>query len=286
MARRNSGRLDSPEAERDESSPAPLLVNDSNENMFSFVTPTEFVDLPSKGLLYGPDHPLYEVDTIEIKHMTAKEEDLLTSEALIRKGLALDRLLQSVIVNSDIKINDLLVGDKNALLIASRITGYGPHYTTIVTCPSCNTQKEEEINLHELTLKDTSLPDNATLTENGTYLLVFDEYDLTVEIRLLKGSDETMVAQRRQKRRKLKLPENNITDQLEAIITSVNDEKSSSLIKKFCEVVPASVSRKIRSAYEQAMPDLDLTYEFECDGCSHVGKVGMPLTAEFFWPNS
>jgi len=286
MARRNSGRIDGPGIERDESPSAALVGAQNEESMFSFVIPTEFVDLPSQGLLYPPDHPLHGADTVEIKHMTAKEEDLLTSEALIRKGLALDRLLQSVLVDKNIKVNDLLVGDKNALLIATRITGYGPRYITNVTCPICNTSKEEEIDLNSLSLKELQTPKNAILTEEGTYLISFDELDLKIEVQLLKGSDEQSVGQRRQKRRKLKLPETNITDQLEAIIVSVNNMSEPSIIKQFCNAVPASISRKIRTAYEQLMPDIDLTFNFECDSCNHLGKVGMPLTAEFFWPNS
>jgi hypothetical protein len=286
MARRNSGRLSAPEVERDEAPPAPLIDNQSEDSMFSFVAPTEFVDVPSKGLLYSPDHPLYGVDTIEIKHMTAKEEDLLTSEALIRKGLALDRLLQSVIVDSSIKVNDLLVGDKNALLIATRITGYGPHYNTTITCPSCAEKKEDNIDLATLSLKEANLPENASLTDEGTYIVSFEDFKLDVEIRLLKGSDEQEVGQRRQKRRKLKLPETNITDQLEAMIVSVNGFTERTAIKQFCEACPASISRQIRTAYEEAMPDLDLTHEFECDNCGYMGKVGMPLTAAFFWPDA
>jgi len=285
MVRRNSDRLGGPEIERDESSPLPM-VNSKEENIFSFVCPTEFVELPSKGLLYPEEHPLHGVDTVEIKHMTAKEEDLLTSEALLRKGIALDRLLQSVVVNKTIKIDELLIGDKNALLIASRITGYGPFYDTTINCPSCGVVKNEQINLNELKTKASELPEGVRSTDGGTYAIHIEDMQLDIEVRLLRGLDEKKVAAARSKKRKLKLPETNITDQLEAIVVSVNNMNDFAVIKQFAAACPASVSRKLRKVYEQLTPDIDLTFEFECDGCGHLAKVGMPLTADFFWPNA
>ena len=86
--------------------------------------PTEVVDLPSKGKLYPPDSPLAS-GTIEMKYMTAKEEDILTNQNYIEKGIVIDKLLQALIVDKTIDYNELLVGDKNALLIAARILGYG-----------------------------------------------------------------------------------------------------------------------------------------------------------------
>ena len=100
----------------------PAPTTNSNEGLMSFVVPTEFVELPSGGRYYPQGHPLHNQETIEIKHMTAREEDLLTSRALLKKGLALDRLLESVIIDKKIRASDLLVGDRNAILISTRIS--------------------------------------------------------------------------------------------------------------------------------------------------------------------
>lgn len=288
MARKNSNRSGVVhEPPSDETPPAPMVTQGGGEDsIFSFVTPTEFVELPSNGEHYPDNHPLNGVNTIEIRHMTAKEEDILTSEALLKKGLALDRLLQSVIVNKEIKVNDLLIGDKNALLIAARKTGYGPFYETQLTCPACATTTEESLNLDNLTTKEsTALPENVAEADNGNYIITFEEFNLRVEVKLLKGSDEKLVAGRRETRKKRKLPDAMITDQLEAIIVSVNDITDRNLIKKFANEIPAMMSRKLRNIYEDLTPDLDLTFDFECEECGHLGKVGMPLTAAFFWPN-
>jgi len=288
MARRNSERLQPHHEPNSDESPPPPAVNPSEGgNVFSFVTPTEFVELPSKGAHYNEDHPLRGADTIEIRHMTAKEEDILTSEALIRKGLALDRLLQAVIMDKSINVNDLLVGDKNAILIACRKTGYGSSYETTVVCPTCMTSAESVLDLDDLVIKESkNLPENVSENANGNYTIRFEDIDLNLEVRLLRGSDEKRVAQLRDNRKKRKLPSANITDQLVAIIVSINGMTEAAIIKQFVERVPAILSRQIRTIYDELTPDLDLSFEFECDECNYVGKVGMPLTADFFWPQS
>ena len=154
----------------DPSSPADFSAQDN----LGWVTPTEFISLPTQGAFYPEGHPLCNVESIEIKYMTAKEEDILTSESLIKKGIALDRLLQSVMVDKSIPLNDLLVADKNALLIGTRITGYGPAYETNVTCPSCSSVTEYEFNLESRSYEglDPLLP----LRENGVEV---DDPDLS-----------------------------------------------------------------------------------------------------------
>ena len=119
---RNSNRQGAPEGPP---TPLPQAQAQQTQNLFSFPTPTEFVELPSKGLFYGEDHPLHRVETVEIRHMTAKEEDILSSETLIKKGLVMDRLLKSVIVDCNINPATLLIGDKNAIIMTVRETGFG-----------------------------------------------------------------------------------------------------------------------------------------------------------------
>ena len=115
----------------------------------SFSTPTELVELPSGGRFYPEGHPLHGVETIEIRFMTAKDEDILTSKSYLKKGIAIDKLLQNVIVNKSIDINSLLSGDKNALIIATRSTGYGSSYQTKVACPACGAQGSIDFDLEE-----------------------------------------------------------------------------------------------------------------------------------------
>ena len=282
--RNNSERTGAPQP--DASAPPPPIVENSTADIFSFINPTEFVDLPSKGELYPENHPLHGVNSLEIRHMTAKEEDILTSEALIKKGIALDRLLDSLIVNKKIKASNLLVGDKNAVLLVARITGFGPEYSVTVGCPACSTSQECSVDLSEIEPKaETDVPENVTVLDNGNYQIVLSKYnDLEVEVRLLSGQDEHRIMKLREKRKKLKLPDANITDQLEAVIVRVNEVTDASMLKKFIEQCPTLITREIRTTYEGLVPDIDLSFEFSCDNCDHLEKVGMPLTAQFFWP--
>ena len=133
MSRNNNGRTGAvPQAD------APMTETTDVKSPLHFVAPTEFVDLPSRGLGYDTGHPMHGKDTIEIRYMTAKDEDILTSKTLLKKGIAVERFLDNIIVDKQVKASTLLTGDRNAIIIAARISGYGADYTTQVTSPACS----------------------------------------------------------------------------------------------------------------------------------------------------
>ena len=121
------------------------------ENQYGF--PTEVLSLPSQGLLYPEDSPLRS-GTIDVKYMTAKEEDILTSTNLIAQGKVIERLLESVIVTPNVKLDDLLVGDKNAVMMGTRILGYGSEYNVSVNDPETNEEVELQVDLTTLQPKE------------------------------------------------------------------------------------------------------------------------------------
>ena len=129
---RNSNRLGTDN--KPEHSDAPPM------SPLNFVAPTEVVDLPSKGQGYPKGHPLNGIDFLEIKFMTAKDEDTLSNQSLIRKGIALERVLQNIIVDDEVDPLSLLVCDRNAILIKARATAYGANYDAVVNCPKCATK--------------------------------------------------------------------------------------------------------------------------------------------------
>lgn len=283
MSRNNEDRLGLG-APAPDVSPPPLVTSQQNEDLFSFVTPTEFIDLPSQGRYYAEGHPLHGKSSVEIKHMTAKEEDILTSESLLRKGIAIDRLLQSLIVDKSIKIDELLVGDKNALIIGARATGYGPHYETRVGCPVCTTQQSVNFDLDNLTVHHSEVPEEVHASENNTYFVVLPKCGLQVELRLLTGAQEKAYSEGTERKRKQKLPSSIATDLLRLMVVSVNGRTDAATINKFLEVLPIQDSVHIKSVYEKISPDVDLTHDFICVSCNHDGRVAVPLTAGFFWP--
>ena len=127
--------------------PVPKDIESQHQSSLSYAVPTEIIDLPSKGRFYPKGSPLHGKESIEIRFMTARDEDILTSPALLKKGVAIDRLLDNVLMDKSFKSKDLLTGDRNALMYAVRITGYGPDYPATITCRECASEYEHTFDL-------------------------------------------------------------------------------------------------------------------------------------------
>lgn len=265
---------------------AQMPVQTTQNSQLSFVAPTEFVDLPSKGELYPEGHPLKGKDKVEIKFMTAKEEDILTSRSLIKKGVAIDRMLESLLVDKNIKVDNMLLGDKNALIVGARISGYGSSYKTAVTCPNCGTNVKHEFDLEKLTHSHCdSLSDlGVTLTPNKTFVFSLPKTKATVEVRPLTGKDEVELAELLEKKKKANLPEEASTSQMKAYLVSVNGSTDKNLIKQFVESLPALDARQLRLLYRTIVPSVDMTQQFTCPSCSFEQEMEVPFTVDFFWP--
>lgn len=243
---------------------------------FNFVVPTEMVDLPSKGQFYPQGHALHNCEAIEIKHMTAKEEDILTSATLIKKGVALDKMLQSIIVDKRIQVSDLLIGDKNALLIASRVFGYGSLYETEVQCPNCEATFVATFDLEELETKESLSLDSIARTENNTFVITLPKSNLEVEYKLMTSRDESSISSKK----------GSGTMTLFKIITvSVNGQTDRFFIEQALQSMPILDTSVLKKAYAASMPDILMRQEIGCDSCGADNEVEVPLNAGFFWPN-
>ena len=253
--------------------------------MLAFATPTTFVTLPSRGSLYPENHPLHGREELEIRFMTAKEEDILTSQSLLKKGIAIDRMLQSIILDPKVKVEEIAVGDKNALIVAARISGYGKDYEVGVTCPSCNSQTEFSFDLekHSINYGEDLEEFDVVKTTQGTFMIKTPTLGVEVELRPMYGSDERYLSQLTASKRRKNLPETVLTDQLKRLVLSVNGDNSSQVREAFIQNAPALDTRYIRQAYRQVMPNIDLTQEFVCSSCGVETEMAVPLTAKFFW---
>jgi len=255
-----------------------------------FITPTELVDLPSRGEFYPATHPLHNQKIIEIKHLTTREEDILTSVTLLKKGIALDRMLQSIIVDKTIKVEDLLLGDKSALIVAARLHGYGSAYNTIITCSQCEERQEYTFELDSLKLyfpeKDFITEHQITATNNGTFSFLLPKTQYTIEVRFLTGGDEKKLLENKEHRKKKNFPEATMSDFLRSIIASINDIYDTSSINEFINTLPALQARYIRKMYEKLLPTLDMSHSFNCTSCRYEGVMEVPLTTDFFWADT
>jgi len=249
-----------------------------------FVAPTELVELPSKGLLYKEGHPLHNQEEIEIRLMTAKEEDILVNKSLLKKGVALDRMLQAIIVNKRIKLDDLLVSDKNALIIAARTSAYGADYKAQFNCPNCNLVNEYTFDLEDKEIKYLyeHEREDVRVAENGNFLVTLPKTKVEVEFRLLRGADEKRLVEKNKKNKGV-VP---LTDQFKSFIVTANGVTDSNLISQFINVMPAYDSKFLRLTYAQVVPAVDLKQYFECSECDHSQDMEVPFTVEFFWPRS
>ena len=257
------------------SSPAPSQVN------LAYVVPTEFVELPSRGHFYDEGHPLHGQETVEIKFMTAKEEDILSSLPLIKKGLVIDRLLENIIV-PDADPKSLLTGDRNAIMIAARISGYGKEYKVNLTCPKCRTQGELDFNLKLATIvgncfdEDYLKENNVTFNEETrTFGLELPVSKVNVSIKPIDGFREGVNQDGEEE-------DNVVTSLLSRIIIAV--EGDASQVSSFVDVIPAADSKHVRKIYSALAPNVELKDTFNCNNCYNMEETEVPLTAEFFWP--
>ena len=273
--RNNQKRFGGPNVAPQASTPAPETTG------LAFAVPTEFVELPSRGRFYPEDHPLHNQETIEIRYMTAKDEDILSSEALLKKGLAIDRLVESLVV-PDVSPDSLLVGDKNAILIASRISAYGSKYEINYNCPNCKAKQNIDFDLKTATVNDSCF-DEAMLEEHN---IVFNNETFTFDVRL-PGSDVVVglrLIEGQNESRLQSSPDSIITTLLTTILVKVNDNLDSEYVQSFIDVMPAKDSKFVRDIYPKLVPNIRLDHVFSCSACLFQQPLEVPLTAAFFWP--
>jgi len=237
--------------------------------------PTEMVELPSRGLLYPKDSVLAE-GKIEMKYMTAREEDILTNQNYIQQGVVIDKLLQSLIV-TPINYGDLLVGDKNAILIASRILGYGKDYEFEWG------GEKQTIDLSEIKNKDIDY----SLLEKGKNEFTFTtpSTNTLITFKILTHGDEKAIEQEVKGLKKIhKESSAELTTRLKRMITSVEGNSESKTIRDFVDnYLLARDSRALREYIKTIQPDVDLRF-FPEDGPD--GGVDIPIGVTFLWPDA
>ena len=281
---RNRDRLGG--VQQHDTSPPPQAMQNEGGSGFSFVVPTEFVELPSRGRFYPEGHPLHGEESIEIRQMTAKEEDILTSRTLLKKGIALDRVVENLIVDKRIDPDTLLIGDKNAIVVVIRVSGYGNEYNTQVSCPACDTTQEYSFDLNKANIYPGELKEGWDITENGdgTFNIVLPRTKVAVTFRVLTARDEKELMKGMESDRK-RTYEKGVTRQIVNIVTAVNGDSSPEAINYLVENIPSMDSRHLRLAYKSVAPNIDLTQHFVCEECDNEQDLEVPLTADFFWPD-
>jgi hypothetical protein len=243
--------------------------------------PTEVITLPSKGLCYPESNPLSKGE-ITIKLMTAKEEDILTSTNLIRKGIHLDKLLESVVVEPGVNINDLLIGDKNAILVTSRILAFGTDYEVTVNDPVEKEPVEVSIDLSTIKIKEV---DESILNRNNEYSFTLPVSKTPIKFKLLTHGDEVAINKDIEASEKTLKSGNEITARYRRIITEVDGVRDFGTISNFvANRLLAGDSKALRKYMTEITPDLDLTFDYTSPYSGETEALRIPFGVNFFYP--
>ena len=263
------------------------------ENFLNFVNPTEFVELPSRGKFYPEGHPFKDKESIEIRQMTAKEEDILTNKSLIKKGIVVDRLIDSLLVEK-VDVSSIIAGDKNAILVAARISAYGPSYDVSLGCTECGNKSILSIDLREISIREANeiikeIVINDTVDsqqlESGNIIVKLPKTGWIVECKLMTGMEELKILSILEAKKKID-PNADLTisEQLEVIISSINAVYDPQIIRQAINVMPAFDAKHLRGIYQKMIPNVKIEKEYICSSCGEEQEVEVPFTQEFFWP--
>lgn len=266
--------------------PASQFAGNSSQQKQETTYPSEIVDLPSHGHFYPSSSPLSN-GTINLKIMTAKEEDILTNQNYIKKGIVLDKLIESLIVDKDIKLDDLLLGDKNAVFVATRRFAYGDSYGPLqIKCPSCRENNECTFNLIELKYKEIDFSKYEPNVNKFDIQLPYCKK--TVTCKLLTSGDERQIENETKMLQKIKTGSTaEVTTRLRYTIVAVDGNNNKQEIQKFVEnELTSRDSLELRKLVKERTPDIDLNFNFKCEHCNHEERIGVPLTVQFFWPDT
>ena len=249
-----------------------MQTNTENKQQF----PTEEVTLPSKGLLY-PKDSLLRSGKIEMKYMTAKEEDILTNQNYINNGTVIDKLIKSLIV-TPINYNELLIGDKNAILVAARILGYGSDYEF--------SYSGEDYTIDLTKIEDKELSKNVTNVGKNEFDFTLPASKIKITFKLLTHGDEKSIAAELKGLKKInKNASHELTTRLKHIILSFNGEYDKSKIREFVDnQLLARDARSLRKKIAEIQPDVDLKHTVE-DNNGDLVEVPIPIVINFFWPD-
>ena len=241
--------------------------------------PSEVIDLPSRGKVYSKDNPL-STGKVEIKYMTAREEDILTSQNLIQKGIVIDKLLESLIITDEVSIDDLILGDKNAIMVAARILAYGPEYLVEVTLPDNGDKIEHIFNLADCPFKYIS--DDV---KGNSFEITLPVSKSKIKFKLLNGHDEKKIDKEIESLQKLNsLVSPELTTRLKHTIVEVDGSDEKGKIYDFVDNMLSRDSFYLRQQLAKVSPDIELTQDLEIGG--KTVSVDIPLTVDFFWPSA
>jgi len=196
----------------------------------------------------------------------------------------ISKLLESIIADPKIKLDDMLIGDKNAIMVGTRILGYGKDYGIILTDPDTQEKVEHIVDLTKLENK----PIDEKLFENGnSFTLELPNSKRVVGFKLLTQKDEKEIEEAMkdyEKVEKLTGVSSNLTTRLKHQIVSIDESTDQKEIDKFVDnEFLALDTRAFRKHLEKITPDIELKFDYTSQ-TGNLHKIDVPLGIDFFWP--
>jgi hypothetical protein len=252
----------------------------------TFEVPVIDVPLPSNGKVYPEDNPLHSKKDVSITAMTATQENILTNKSFAKKGTLLTNLIQSCLTNKNIDVKEMLMGDRNTIMVSLRISGYGPDYKVKVTCPECDKPSQQEFRLDQLPIRKLEI--EPISTGSNIFEFTLPSSKKKVHFKFLTGRDEEEIAITQAQKKKISVATDAdlVTSGLQQMILSIQGVTDKNQIALALPKMPAFDSQALRRYIQDNEPGMQLKGEMVCPNCDHVGEVEMPLGAGFFWPGA
>ena len=260
-------------------------TNNVIKDDFGWEVPVDIAPLPSSGTVYSRESTLSGRETVEIRAMTAKDEDILLSQAYIKSGTVITKLIESCLIDKTINVDEMLAGDRNAVMIAIRITGFGAEYKIRATCEHCEKEQDTSVDLSSLVIK--RLGSEPAQQGKNLFSTVLPVTKKEVMFSLMTVSDEkeaTASAKRKEKLLGIKEENNILTNSIVRVIDNISGVTDRNKITKFVENMPVKDSRYIRKYIRDIEPGIDMNTSFTCQGCELEAQVEISLGIGFFWP--
>ena len=299
---RNNSRRQREKTQNQPKQPQPNIPQQAAVNnpfATAFVVPTEIVDLPTRGMFYSEENPLSRLDSVEIKQMTAREEDILGNQDFISRGIVLDKLIESILIDKNIKVVDLADIDKIAILATARKSGFGDEYKHMMTCEECNKESVFIFSMKNLINNATETEENneedffTESNQDGAFDVELAVCGYTATFRPLNSADYEYLEELEKQRSKHSLDFNHTVEFLRRMIISVHKTENlmeitsdPSTISQFLDFIPAQDSRRLKLAHGQISPTFRMHEEVECPACSAATDKEVPFSWAMFWGNT
>ena len=263
-----------------------IMKQNVMKDEFGWEIPIESVPLPSKGVAYSPNSTLFNRETVKIKAMTAHEEDILSSQAFIKEGSVINHLIRSCVTDTSFDVNDLLLGDRNALMVSIRITGYGSDYPVYATCPKCGHRNTSNVDLASLKINRLKIKPIKEGENKFKYKLPVTKKEVVFKFLTMKDEIDKSATEKSMKSVLNSKIDNTVTNFLLYSIVSIDGVTDKNKLRHFVKNMPAYDSKSLRKYINSNEPGMDMKSELNCQNCGKKSELSVPITSEFFWPST